>query len=92
VRAVIDEGIVMEIFSEAMMAAFKMAAPLLIISLVVGLIIAIIQAATQIHEQTITFVPKLFAIAIVLLLSGPWLLAIIRDFYLYVMEVIARLV
>jgi flagellar biosynthetic protein FliQ len=54
--------------------------PLLLISLIVGLIIAVLQAATQIHEQTLTFVPKLIAIAVVLFLSGPWVFAAIRDF------------
>ena len=50
---------VMEITKEAMLVAFEIAGPLLIISIVVGLLVAIFQAATQIHEQTLTFVPKL---------------------------------
>ena len=57
---------VMEVMKEAMMVAFEIAGPLLIISIVVGLIVAIFQAATQIHEQTLTFVPKLLVIALVL--------------------------
>ena len=48
--------------------------PILIISLVVGLIISIFQATTQIQEQTLTFVPKLIAIILVLVLGGPWML------------------
>ena len=58
---------VKEVMKEAMMVAFEIAGPLLIISIVVGLIVAIFQAATQIHEQTLTFVPKLLVIALVLL-------------------------
>ena len=58
---------VMEVMKEAMMVAFEIAGPLLIVSIVVGLIVAIFQAATQIHEQTLTFVPKLLVIALVLL-------------------------
>ena len=58
---------VMEIMKEAMLVAFEIAGPLLIISIVVGLLVAIFQAATQIHEQTLTFVPKLLVIALVLL-------------------------
>ena len=88
----LTEGAIMEVFSEALMTAFKMSAPLLLISLIVGLIIAVLQAATQIHEQTLTFVPKLIAIAVVLFLSGPWVFAAIRDFTLTVFQTIATLV
>ena len=61
---------VMEIMKEAMLVAFEIAGPLLIISIAVGLLVAIFQAATQIHEQTLTFVPKLIVIALVLLALG----------------------
>jgi flagellar biosynthetic protein FliQ len=68
-----------------------MAAPLLLASLTVGLIIAIIQAATQIHEQTLTFVPKLFAIATILLFSGAYMYGTIRDFTVMIFQTIATL-
>ena len=61
---------VMEVMKEAMLVAFEMAGPLLILSIIVGLIVAVFQAATQIHEQTLTFVPKLIVIAVVLLATG----------------------
>ena len=61
---------VMEVMKEAMMVAFEIAGPLLIISIVVGLIVAIFQAAAQIHEQTLTFGPKLLVIALVYLSDG----------------------
>ena len=64
---------VREVMKEAMMVAFEIAGPLLIVSIVVGLIVAIFQAATQIHEQTLTFVPKLLVIALVLLALGSWM-------------------
>ena len=64
---------VMEIMKEAMLVAFEIAGPLLIISIAVGLLVAIFQAATQIHEQTLTFVPKLIVIALVLLALGSWM-------------------
>lgn len=73
-------GEVLEVMKEAMFVAFELAGPLLIVSIVVGLIIAIFQAATQIHEQTLTFVPKLIVIAIVLVLLGPWMFNIFNDF------------
>lgn len=62
---------VMEVMKEAMLVAFEMAGPLLILSIIVGLIVAVFQAATQIHEQTLTFVPKLIVIAVVLLATVP---------------------
>ena len=65
---------VMEVMKEAMLVAFEMAGPLLILSIIVGLIVAVFQAATQIHEQTLTFVPKLIVIAVVLLATGSWML------------------
>ena len=71
---------VMEIMKEAMLVAFEIAGPLLIISIVVGLLVAIFQAATQIHEQTLTFVPKLLVIALVLLALGSWMSKVMNEF------------
>ena len=63
----------MEILHAGMIVLFKIAAPILLLSMVVGLLISIFQAATQIHEQTITFVPKLFFIGLVLFIAGSWM-------------------
>ena len=82
---------VMEVMKEAMMVAFEIAGPLLIVSIVVGLIVAIFQAATQIHEQTLTFVPKLIVIAIVLVLLGPWMFNIFNDFIHKLFSIMAGL-
>ena len=71
---------VMEIMKEAMLVAFEIAGPLLIISIAVGLLVAIFQAATQIHEQTLTFVPKLIVIALVLLALGSWMSKVMNEF------------
>lgn len=68
------------VMHEATVLAIKLAAPMLVLSMLVGLLISIFQAATQIHEQTITFVPKLLVIAIVLLAGGSWMLELLRDF------------
>lgn len=73
------QGDVMSVFQEAMLVAFKLAGPILLISILIGLIIAIFQAATQIHEQTLTFVPKVLAIALVLMVSGSWMITLISD-------------
>ena len=71
---------VMGIFQQAIMLAFKLAGPLLAVSIIIGLVIAIFQAATQIHEQTLTFVPKIVAIALMMLLLGPWMITMLSDF------------
>lgn len=82
---------IMEILQTAMAAAIKIASPILIASIAVGLIISIFQAATQIHEQTITFVPKLFAIILVLLALGPWMLQVLVDLVNYIFDIIVNL-
>jgi flagellar biosynthetic protein FliQ len=66
---------------DAMVLAVKLTVPILIPSLVIGLVIAVFQAATQINESTLTFVPKLIVIAIVLLIAGPWMLQTFLDYF-----------
>ena len=82
---------VMEITKEAMLVAFEIAGPLLIISIVVGLLVAIFQAATQIHEQTLTFVPKLLVIALVLLALGSWMSKVMNEFVVELFAIMAAL-
>lgn len=82
-------GTIMEIMSDALFTAFLLAAPVLVVSVLVGLIIAIFQAATQIQEQTLSFVPKLVIIGLSLLLLGPWMLELMNDFTVRLFEVIA---
>lgn len=62
------------------MVAFKLAGPMLIVSVLIGLVVAIFQAATQIHEQTLTFVPKVIVLSLMLLFMGSWMIAIFKDF------------
>ena len=64
-----------------MIVAIKLTAPVLLPSLAIGLIIAMFQAATQINESTLTFVPKLIIIGLVLLLMGPWMLQMFLDYF-----------
>lgn len=74
------QGEVLTIFQDGIMVILKLSAPMLIVSVVVGLIIAIFQAATQIHEQTLTFVPKLLAVGVLLLALGSWMITVLSDF------------
>jgi len=70
----------MEIGRQAIEVTLLMSAPALIAALVVGLIISIFQAATQINESTLQFVPKLVIMFVVLLLAGPWMLQYLIDY------------
>lgn len=78
-----------EIFRDAIMTGFKVAAPILIVSILVGLVISIIQAATSINEQTMTFVPKLVVIGLVMIIFGGWMLQQMVDFVERIFEFIA---
>ena len=87
-----DQGIVMEIFRDALMVTLILAAPVLIGSMVVGLIIAVFQAATQVSEQTLTFVPKLLTIGAMLLILGPWMITQLQEFVGRLFTTIANVV
>jgi flagellar biosynthetic protein FliQ len=69
-----NQDVVVSLAIDAMTLALKIALPLLLVGLVVGLIISIIQAITQIQEQTLSFIPKILAMAAVLIVGGPWML------------------
>lgn len=84
-----DQGEVLQIFRSAMLIAIKIAAPLLIVSILIGLIIAIFQAATQIHEQTLTFVPKVIVLGLLLLILGSWMMTTISEFFHQIFDLIA---
>lgn len=74
------QGEVLAVFQEALLVAMKISAPLLIASIAIGLVVAIFQAATQIHEQTLTFVPKVLVISLLLLLLGSWMMTLFSEF------------
>ena len=71
---------VIELGRQAVEVTLLMSAPLFIAALVTGLIISIFQAATQINEMTLSFVPKLVAIFVTLVLAGPWMITLLTDF------------
>ncbi len=75
-----DATQVMEIGRQALTLTMLLAAPLLLTALAVGLLIGLLQAATQVNEMTLSFIPKLLALALVLLIAGPWMLRTLVDF------------
>ena len=77
---------------DAMWLALQLAAPLLIASLLVGVLVGLFQAATQINEMTLSFIPKLLALATVALLFGPWMLQLLMDYTRRLFEQIPSLI
>lgn len=76
----ITEGQVLDIAKETLFVIIKVAAPLLLISLIVGLIVSIFQTVTSIQEQTLTFVPKIIAVFLGMMLFGSWMLNSLTGF------------
>nr|WP_302665446.1 flagellar biosynthesis protein FliQ [uncultured Agathobaculum sp.] len=75
-----DQNQIIDILREGIWVALKIGGPMLIASMAVGVLVAIFQAATQIHEQTLSFIPKLLLIIAFLLLGGTWMLDTMQDF------------
>lgn len=71
---------------QAVYIVLKVSAPMLVLALVVGLVISIFQATTQIQEQTLAFVPKIIVVLLALLLFGPWILTTLVDFTRGILE------
>jgi flagellar biosynthesis protein FliQ len=71
---------VLVIGTQALRVMIVLAAPLLLVALVVGLIVGVFQAATQINEMTLSFIPKLLAVAATLAIAGPWMLNVITSY------------
>ena len=82
--------VVIDIAREVVWVIVKTSAPMLIVSLVVGLIISIFQTITSIQEQTLTFVPKFIAIMAVLVLAGGWILNSMSDLFVQLVQSIPQ--
>lgn len=76
----ITEGQVLDIARDALFLIIRVSAPLLLISLIIGLIISIFQTVTSIQEQTLTFVPKIIAVFLGLMLIGGWMMEQLSDY------------
>ena len=71
---------VMTMGRTAMEVTLRVSAPLLLVALIIGLIVSIFQAATQINEATLSFIPKLVGIFVALVVAGPWMLSVMLDY------------
>jgi len=83
---------VLDIGQRALEVTTLLAGAILMPALMVGLIVAMFQAATQINEMTLTFIPKLIIVVVVLMSAGPWMLQLITDFTIELIESIPELI
>jgi len=83
---------VMSVGTHALEITLMLAAPLLLVALVVGLLVGIFQAATQINEMTLSFIPKLVAMAATIAIAGPWMLKLIVNYTRELFESIPGLI
>jgi len=75
-----DQGMVIELAQKSLMTVIYVGAPMLGLSLLVGLAISIFQATTQIHEQTLTFIPKILAVLMGIAVFGSWMLKVLIEY------------
>lgn len=86
------EDLVLKLAQEAMKTTAFVAAPILVSTLVVGLIVSIFQALTQINESSLSFIPKMLVVGIVLVLAGPWMLDLMASYTTDLFENISEIV
>lgn len=87
-----NEDLVLKLGQDALKTAAMLAGPLLLATLVIGLLVSVFQAVTQINEATLTFIPKMIVIALILVLAGPWMLDVLTNYTTNLYENIASFV
>jgi len=88
----VTDSSVTEIAVQSILLATKLAGPILVVTLLIGLGVGLLQSATQVQEQTLTFVPKLIGIALVIVIAGNWMLAQLTGFTQNLFEMVPRLI
>ncbi len=81
-----------ELLRRAVTLALLVAAPMLVTALLVGVVVSLVQAVTQIQEQTLTFIPKLIAMALVFMITLPWILSRLIDYLVGILQTFGTLV
>lgn len=84
-----DAGMVSTVLRDGLLVAIKLSAPMLLLGMIVGVLIAIFQAVTQIHEQTLGFILKLIVIVGMLLMGGGWMMETLTDYARELFQIIA---
>ena len=86
-----NQGMALDLIGSAFVNIIKVSAPVMVVAMVVGLIISILQATTQVQEQTLSFVPKMLAVIVSLILFGTFMMNTLLDYFRYVLEIIPKL-
>lgn len=86
------EDLVMQLGTEALKTTIFIAGPMLLAAMVIGLVVSILQAITQINEATLTFIPNMIAIVLVLVVMAPWMLEVLQSFSTDIFGNIAEMV
>lgn len=86
-----NQGMALDLIGSAFVNMIKVSAPVMVVAMVVGLIISILQATTQVQEQTLSFVPKMLAVIVSLILFGTFMMNTMLDYLRYVLEIIPKL-
>jgi len=86
------EDVILQLGSDALRTTAMLASPLLLSALVAGLLVSIFQAITQINEATLTFIPKMVVVALVILIAGPWMIDLMKAYAIDLFENIHLLV
>lgn len=86
------EELILKLGQDALRTTAMLAAPLLVSTLLIGLLVSIFQALTQINEATLTFVPKMILVALILVFAGPWMIDILSTYTVDLFENIATMV
>lgn len=81
-----DEEVLVTLLRETLYLIIKVSAPMLIVSLVVGLIVSVLQTVTSIQEQTLSFVPKLLSIFLIIMFAGNWIIQSIAEYFEYLAQ------
>jgi flagellar biosynthetic protein FliQ len=81
-----SEEMVMNIGAEAIKVTIALAGPMLIAAMIVGIIVSVLQAITQINEATLTFIPKMVAVLVVLMIAAPWMLQTLTEYTSHVLS------
>jgi flagellar biosynthetic protein FliQ len=84
-----DSDTAMHLLSETFLTAAKVSAPILLATLLVGVVVSIVQVATQVQEMTLTFIPKLIAVVMVFLMAGAWMMAVVVEFAKHLFALVA---
>lgn len=87
-----NEEVVMALGSEAIKTTIYLAGPMLFAAMVIGIIVSVLQAITQINESTLTFIPKMVAVVVVLVVMAPWMIEVLQNYAAHVMTSAGELV